>query len=98
MPLVASGPVPGRFISIQCNPVDCGEGNTVDIPLVKYSLLRGWIAAGEVIKGLDMWFRTEDRKGEIVILLRLSNVDDNSKPKEYSLGSSDRHLEDLRLA
>jgi hypothetical protein len=41
---------------------------TIEVPLVKDSLLSLLIATNKVIKRLNIWLRTEDREGKIMIL------------------------------
>ena len=40
----------------------------MDVPLVEYFLLGHRVSAYEVVKGLNIWLRTVDGEGQVVVL------------------------------
>jgi hypothetical protein len=97
------------YLDTCLDTVCCKRAGAVDIPLLEDSFLYFGVTPHEVVEGLDVWFGSEDREGEIVVLEVQTNTREVDKRLDtsfsellgvtftYMLGSASLQLGKLLL-
>lgn len=55
-------------LNARINTVGSQWSGSIDVPLVEYFLLGRRVSTYEVVEGLDIWLRTVDGKGQVMVL------------------------------